>query len=160
MLLFAFTTFWGYISFSQYVLHWYANIPEETWFFVYRNTGSWYWYSIFLVVGHFFIPFILLLTQPAKRTPWRICSTAVWVVGMHCVDIYWIIMPNLQLQQSRHAGHVAATTGFCPHLLDLLALVGVLGILGHTVLWLLSRGSIFPARDPRLRDSLAVTNWL
>jgi hypothetical protein len=55
---------------------------------------------------------------------------------------------------------VAATTGFHPHLLDLLALVGVLGILGHTVLWLLSRGSIFPARDPRLRDSLAVTNWL
>jgi hypothetical protein len=79
---------------------------------------------------------------------------------MHCVDIYWIIMPNLQLQGARHAGHVAATTGFHPHLIDLLALVGVLGILGHTILWLLSRGSIFPARDPRLRDSLGVTNWL
>ena len=160
MLLFAFTTFWGYISFSQYFLQWYANIPEETWFFVYRNTGSWYWFSIFLVVGHFFIPFLLLLTQPSKRTSWRLCCTAVWIVGMHCVDIYWIIMPNLQLQEARHAGHVAATTGFHPHLIDLLSLVGVLGILGHTILWLLSRGSIFPARDPRLRDSLAVTNWL
>ena len=160
MLLFAFTTFWGYISFSQYFLQWYANIPEETWFFVYRNTGSWFWFSVFLVVGHFFIPFLLLLTQPAKRTSWRLCTTAVWVVAMHCVDIYWIIMPNLQLQESRHAGHVATTTGFHPHLLDLLTLVGVLGILGHTILWLLSKGSIFPARDPRLRDSLAVTNWL
>ena len=79
---------------------------------------------------------------------------------MHCVDIYWIVMPNLQLQQSRHAGLTAATTGFHPHLLDLLALVGVLGILAHTFIWLLSRGSIFPPRDPRLRDSLAVTNWL
>ena len=69
-------------------------------------------------------------------------------------------MPNLQLHESRHAGHVAATTGFHPNLLDLLALLGVLGILGHTILWMLSRGSIFPARDPRLRESLAVTNWL
>jgi hypothetical protein len=79
---------------------------------------------------------------------------------MHFVDIYWIIMPNLQLQQSRHAGHAAATTGFHPHLLDLLALIGVIGVLGHAFLWLLSRNSIFPARDPRLRESMSVTNWL
>ena len=159
MLLFAFTVFWGYISFSQYFLQWYANIPEETWFFAYRNTGTWFWYSIFLVVGHFFVPFLLLLTQPAKRTTWRICSAACWVLFMHCVDIYWIVMPNLQLQESRHSGHAATTTGFHPHLLDLLALIGVIGVLAHTFLSLLARRSIFPARDPRLRESLAVTNW-
>jgi hypothetical protein len=159
MLLFAFTVFWGYISFSQYFLQWYANIPEETWFFVYRNTGTWFYFSIFLVIGHFFVPFILLLTQPAKRTPWRICTASAWVLLMHCVDLYWIIMPNLQLQEARHAGLKAATTGFHPHPIDFLALVGVVGILGHAFLWLFSRGSIFPARDPRLRESLGVTNW-
>jgi hypothetical protein len=79
---------------------------------------------------------------------------------MHCVDIYWIVMPNLQLQESRHAGHEAATTGFHPHLLDLLTLIGVIGVVAHTFLWLLSKKSIFPHRDPRLRESLAVTNWL
>lgn len=159
MLLFAFTVFWGYIAFSQYFLQWYANIPEETWYFVYRNTGTWAYFSIFLVVGHFFVPFILLLTQPAKRTPWRICTASGWVLFMHCVDLYWIIMPNLQLKKARAAGLPPATTGFEPHLIDLLALVGVIGVLAAAFLWLLARGSIFPARDPRLRESLGVTNW-
>ena len=105
------------------------------------------------------MPFILLLTQPAKRTPWRICSAAVWVLLMHCVDLYWVVMPNLQLQEARHAGLPPATTGFHPHPIDILALVGVLGVLAHTFLSLLARRSIFPARDPRLRESLGVTNW-
>jgi hypothetical protein len=105
------------------------------------------------------VPFILLLTQPAKRTPWRICTASGWVLFMHCVDLYWIIMPNLQLKKARLAGLKPATTGFEPHLIDLLALVGVIGVLAAAFLWLLARGSIFPARDPRLRESLGVTNW-
>jgi MFS family permease len=72
-LLFAFTVFWAYIAFSQYMLYYYANIPEETIWFHHRNTGTWYYASLFLVFGRFFLPFLWLLTQPAKRNRFRLC---------------------------------------------------------------------------------------
>jgi hypothetical protein len=67
-LLFAFTVFRAYIAFSQYMLYYYANIPEETIWFHHRNTGTWYYASLFLVFGRFFLPFLWLLTQPPNET--------------------------------------------------------------------------------------------
>ena len=68
-LMLAFTIFWAYIGFSQYMLIWYANIPEETIYFLHRNTASWWYLSQFMVVGHFFVPFLLLLFHRGKKTP-------------------------------------------------------------------------------------------
>ena len=71
-LMHAFTIFWAYIAFSQYFLIWYANIAEETQFYAIRNTGGWNYYSTFLVtIGHFFIPFVLLLPRATVITPNR-----------------------------------------------------------------------------------------
>jgi len=92
-LLFCFSIFWGYIGFSQYMLIWYGNIPEETEWFVRRNVESWNTLSTAMVVGRFFIPFLYLLFQYTKRNSKLLAAISVWVLIMHVIDIYVTIMP-------------------------------------------------------------------
>ncbi len=160
-LLLAFTIFWAYTAFSQYMLIYYANIPEETIFYVHRNTNSWLYVSIFIVFARFLIPFIMLLTQPAKRNPFRICFTAAWILVMHVVDLHWLIMPQMQIFQAIKAGHphgAAEYLHFAPHILDLTVLVGMICLLAFVFIRRFSKASIFPVRDPRLFDSVTLTN--
>lgn len=145
-LMFAHTAFWAYIAFSQYFLIWYANIPEETLFFKHRAVDSWLWVSIALAVGHFCIPFVVLLSARMKRNRTVLWFGAVWMLVVHFMDIYWLIMPTL------HTEAVALSW------LDLTALVGVGGIFVGTFGVLLGRARIVPTRDPRLPESLAFEN--
>ncbi len=78
----AFTVFWAYIGFSQYMLIWYANIPEETEWFIRRNTESWNALNLFLVIGRFFVPFALLLLRAPKKSPRKLCLIAGWIIFM------------------------------------------------------------------------------
>jgi hypothetical protein len=94
-LLFAFVIFWAYMAFSQYFLIWYGNIPEETEWFVRRWTGSWKTISLILVFGNFVIPFFILITRVAKRRLVMLGIFAVWLLFMHWVDLYWVVMPSL-----------------------------------------------------------------
>src|SRR6201981_1058307 len=91
----AFCVFWAYIGFSQYMLIWYANMPEETEYFIRRNTESWNSLNLFLVIGRFFVPFALLLLRSPKKKPRQLCLIAGWVVFMQLVDIYIVILPAL-----------------------------------------------------------------
>ena len=93
-LMFAFTNFWAYIAFSQFLLIWYANIPEETFWFIHRGEGSWLWLSIGMIVIHFVVPYALLLSQPAKSNIKVIKFTAIWLLFAHLYDLYWLVMPN------------------------------------------------------------------
>ena len=94
-LTFAFVMFWGYIAFSQYILIWYANITEETKFYLTRNTEYWNTFTVaFLVIGHFFIPFGVLLIQQWKKVPVIICSVGVWILLMHFLDLRFMIIPE------------------------------------------------------------------
>lgn len=94
-LLFVFVNFWAYIAFSQYMLIWYADLPEETFWFVHRWSGGWEYLSIFLVIVHFIVPYALLLSQPAKMDPKRLKFAAVWLLFAHFVDLYWLIIPSV-----------------------------------------------------------------
>jgi len=145
-LMLAFCIFWAYIGFSQYMLIWYANIPEETEYFIRRNIASWHFWSTLLVVGRFFLPFPLLLMQWTKRTTRVICSVAGWMLLMQYLDLYIIVMPMLH------------KTGFAPSILDLFTVVGIGGTLGAVFLWLLPKSNLFPLRDPRLPESLRLSN--
>src|SRR5207302_3679114 len=91
----AFCVFWAYIGFSQYMLIWYANIPEETQYFLARNTESWWLLSTFLVIGRFFGPFAILLLRSIKKHPHQLCWVAGWILGMQMLDMYVIILPAL-----------------------------------------------------------------
>jgi hypothetical protein len=92
--LFALTAFYTYIAFSQYILIWYANIPEETIFYRARSQGGWLWISLALPFLRFFIPFFVLLCRPAKRNLTIIGMVAGWSLLMEFLDMYWVVMPT------------------------------------------------------------------
>src|SRR6202171_2799466 len=142
----AFSVFWAYIGFSQYMLIWYANMPEETQYFIRRNTESWNSLSLFLVIGRFFVPFALLLLRGPKKKARQLCMIAGWLVFMQLVDIYVVILPAL---------HGA---GLHLSIWDLVSLVGIGATLGFFYLRILAKTSLFPNRDPRLLESLRTTN--
>jgi hypothetical protein len=145
-LLFAFTAFWAYIGFSQYFLIWYGNIPEETAYFRERLEGAWRTASALLAVGHFAIPFLFLLPRAVKRRPGALTAAAVWLLLMHLLDVYWLIVPSLH------------TTGAAPGMLEVSALLAVGGAFVCAFGWLMRRQPLVPVGDPRLAESLAFEN--
>jgi len=142
----AFCIFWAYIGFGQYMLIWYANIPEETQFFITRNTESWWALSMLLVIGRFFIPFAILLLRSIKREPRRLCIVAGWIVCMQMLDMYIIVLPALH------------GTGVHVSIWDLVSLVAIGATLGFAYLRVVAMTSLFPVRDPRLIESLKLVN--
>src|SRR5215831_17154543 len=142
----AFCVFWAYIGFSQYMLIWYANMPEETEYFIRRNTESWNSLNLFLVIGRFFVPFALLLLRGPKKKPLQLCLIAAWIVFMQLVDIYIVILPAL------HA------PGLHVSIWDFVSLIAIGTTLAFFYLRLLGRTSLFPNRDPRLLESLRIVN--
>ncbi len=145
-MLFAFTAFWTYIAFSQYFLIWYANIPEETLWFLHRWSGSWKYLTLTLGAGHFVIPFFFLLPRTIKRNTKTLSLAAVWMLTMHLLDIYWLVMPNLH----KHGAH--------PSLLDLTCFLAVGGVFIAALGMLMRRAPLIPVKDPRLPESLSFEN--
>jgi hypothetical protein len=142
----SFSVFWAYIGFSQYMLYWYANIPEETQYYIVRNTESWNVLSWFLVIGRFFVPFGILLLRSVKKQPLVLCCIAGWIVCMQLLDMYIVVLPALH------------GTGVHLSILDFLPLIGIGGTLAFFYLRIIGRTSLFPVRDPRLIQSLRLTN--
>lgn len=145
-LLFGFVVFWSYIAFSQYFLIWYANLPEETIWFAHRSHGGWESLGLMLIVGHFAIPFFFLLPRAMKRNPVTLAAGAFWLLWVHYLDLYYLIMP------------VHSTGGPQPSIVDLLTLVGVVGCFLGAFAFLAKRSALVPVKDPRLAESLAFEN--
>ncbi|MEM7010821.1 MAG: hypothetical protein AAF585_04985, partial [Verrucomicrobiota bacterium] len=156
-LLFAFTVFWAYIAFSQYFLIWYANITEETRFYLLRNSDMWNTASIVLIVGHFMLPFVVLLFQPLKKKSGVLAAAAVWTLLMHILDIYWIIIAERGPSLTVGADEPTLFYGKAM-ILDIAAFLGVAGILGFVFLHNLKRYSLYPCSDPRLEESVNLAN--
>ncbi|HEV7671033.1 MAG TPA: quinol:cytochrome C oxidoreductase [Thermoanaerobaculia bacterium] len=145
-LLFAFLVFWAYMAFSQFLLIWYANLPEETGFFAQRLAGSWRPVSVALTLGHFIVPFFFLLPRTVKRNPKALGIAAVWLLAMHALDLYWLVMPSL------HVGGITLSW------LDVATLVGSCGVFLAAFGWSLGRQALVPLRDPRLPESITFEN--
>jgi hypothetical protein len=144
--MFAFCVFWAYIGFGQYMLIWYANMPEETQYFIVRNTESWWYLSMLLVFGRFFGPFLILLLQSIKKHPHQLCYVAGWILFMQLLDIYLVVLPALH------------GTGVHVSVWDLAALIAIGATLAFVYLRIVARASLFPVRDPRLVESLKLVN--
>jgi hypothetical protein len=142
----AFCIFWAYIGFGQYMLIWYANMPEETEYFIRRNTESWNTLSLLLVIGRFFIAFAILLVRGPKKKPLQLCLIGAWIVFMQMLDIYIVILPAL------HGPGVVVS------IWDFIPLLGMGATLAFVFLWIVRRSSTFPNRDPRLVESLNIVN--
>jgi hypothetical protein len=145
-LLFAFTAFWAYIAFSQFFLVWYANLPEETIWYKARLEGSWRAMSILLMAGHFAAPFFFLMGRAVKRRGWTLAVGGAWLLTMHFVDLYWLVMPALHPEGVRISA------------LDAAAFLAVGGCFVAAAGWLMRRQALVPLRDPRLAESLAFEN--
>ena len=144
--LFAFTAFWAYIAFSQFLLVWYANLPEETVWYKARLEGSWWSVSLFLMVGHFVTPFFYLMGRDVKRNGIPLAVGGAWLLAMHFLDLYWQVMPTLHPE------------GIRPSALDVAAFVAIGGCFVATTGWLMRRQALVPLGDPRLAESLAFEN--
>jgi hypothetical protein len=145
-LLFAFTVFWAYIAFSQYMLMWYANIPEETVWLLRRQSHGWQWVGLALLLGHFVLPFAVLLSRGPKRRPRLLAAVAGWVLAMHWVDMFWLVAPEL------HGDAVKV------HGLDVTVLLALAGLAVSAWAHVMRRCALVPQRDPRLAESLGFEN--
>ena len=141
--LFAATVFWAYIAFSQYMLIWYANLPEETTFFVPRSKGSWMWVSLALLVFKFALPFLFLLPRGVKRNYKTMVPIAILILLMQWVDLYWLIYPHFDPQLPRFG------------ILEGAVFLGFFGVFLRVVTSFLFQNNIVPVKDPLLKESLS-----
>jgi len=156
--------FHAYIGFSQYMLIWYANIPEETGWFLARQIGGWGTISLLLLFGHFVIPFVLIISKWVKRMRWALMLVAIWMLAFAWLDLFWLVMPVIPLDMMTAKtymevveAHANDTTGIT-NPLNFTMLAGVGGI----YLWMTIRRfrghRLLAIRDPRLHEGLAFEN--
>jgi hypothetical protein len=135
-LLLAAVLFWAYISFSQLLIIWSANLPEEVTWYVRRTEGGWQWIALALALFHFAVPFVLLLSSDVKRHVQSLACVAAILLFMHMVDVFWVVMPAFYRD------------GLSLHWLDLTALLGVGGGWTAFFVWQLGRRALLPRHDP------------
>ena len=143
-LMFAFTAFWGYIAFSQYMLIWYGNLPEETFWFMQRWEGGWKIVSILLIVTHFIVPFFYLISYEAKTNPKKLKFISIWILSVHFLDLYWLIMPSMA--RNDHAYSFSWIDFVFP-----LIFIGVIMIVFKKVS---EKTNLVPVQDPKLERGL------
>ena len=155
-LLFCFTVFWAYISFSQFFLIWYANITEETSYFLIRNTGNWNIGMITLVFGHFVVPFVILLQSWLKRSPKLLSIVAGYTLVMHVLDHYLISIPERGVSLGNikpdvfGAIQISIPGAFWG---DIFAFITIGSGFLFFLLRALGQHSLYPNRDPRILES-------
>jgi hypothetical protein len=140
-LMFAFLVFWGYIAFSQFMLIWYANLPEETPYMLTRVRGDWKGVSIALMLGKFVIPFFLIVSRWSKRWENFLLAVTLWFLAAQWLDVYWMVFPTFFKRPIFGWVEVGMFAGFA-------------GLFFLSVGSLLSRVSVVAIKDPRLEEGL------
>ncbi len=140
--LFAFTAWWAYIGGVQYFLIWYGNIPEETIYFLHRWEHGWKAVSIFLIVFHFLVPFIVLAFRAVKRVPILVVSMSALAIFMHYVDHFWMVNPTFN---DHH---------FQVSWMHFTTLLGIGGIYLGFLFKKMGSAPIIAIKDPKLQKSI------
>ncbi|MCF3649657.1 hypothetical protein [Synoicihabitans lomoniglobus] len=169
MLSFAFTVFWAYVTFSQYFLIWNANVPEETFWYNLReinnSTGEanqWKWIGMLLLFGHFFFPFLGLISYPAKISKKWMKFMATWILLIVFVDMIYNVWPSKKVTTEMvETGHgfglgVGDPLPFLAvhQLWTFTALIGIGGICAWAYFKSFPTAKLIPIRDPRIGESL------
>jgi hypothetical protein len=139
-LLLTFTMLWAYLSFSQYLIIWSGNLPEEITWYVARATGSWAWVAVILIVFHFAVPFLLLLSRYVKRRIRFLAAVAAGMIVMSLVDLFWLMTPAYQRSGPEFHGT------------DVLAVVGIGGIWIWRFVSQLKLNPLVPLNDSRMTE--------
>jgi hypothetical protein len=153
-LLLAFTMLWAYLSFSQFLIIWSGNLPEEIPWYIARIRGSWGAVAIALVIGHFALPFAMLLSANLKKRSAALGKVAVFILVMRLVDLIWYVAPSF-----RHALPGDAAGGPVPlipfHWMDVAIPVGLIGLWIFLMLRQLRARALFPVNDPYFKEAFA-----
>jgi hypothetical protein len=154
----AFVMLWAYFNFSQYMLVYAANLVEEIPYFIARISHGWQYLALFLVVFHFAVPFLLLLSRDLKRTPHRLVTVAVWLLVIRFIDLFMLISPefdasgaNLHLLAGEHESAVYV------HWLDLAAPLAIGGLWLWMFFTQLAQRPLLAFADPYLREAMQST---
>jgi hypothetical protein len=140
-LLFAFNMLWAYFAFSQLLIIWSGNQPEEITFYRSRLNGQWGVVAVIVLLFSFAIPFLLLLSRDVKRTASVVSKIAVWMIFMRLVDLYWMTRPEFTLRA-------------VPTWLDIVVPIALIGLwLGFFAMNLKQR-PLLPLGDPNLSEAL------
>jgi hypothetical protein len=142
-LLLAFVMLWTYFSFSQFLIIWSGNLPEEITWYAARTRGGWQWLAIALALFHFALPFVLLLSRDLKRRPQRLAAVAGWMLAMRWLDLVWQVEPAFSPER------------FTFHWLYLAAPLAVGGLWVAAWAAELKKRPLLPLRDPWLPEALA-----
>jgi hypothetical protein len=148
MLMLAFVMLWAYLSFSQLILIWSANLPEEIPYYLRRMQGGWNWLGLALIFLHFALPFTLLLSRDLKRDGRRLIGVAVLVIVMRFVDLFW------QMGPLEHAGTAEAMSPLHVHWLDIVAPIALGGVWIALFVWQLRSRPLLPLGEPYLAEAL------
>lgn len=145
-LLFAFTVFYAYIAFAQYFIIWNGNMPDETFWYVLREKGTWWWVSMVIIFGHFFIPFLGLLRIDVKNVFSYMVPMCIWAWLMHWVDLSFNIMPALY------------PNGYPWQWLWLHfgCWAFMAGVTAKVFLWQYAKHPPYPVKDPRLIEAMGM----
>jgi hypothetical protein len=142
-LMLAFLMLWAYFSFSQFLIIWSANIPEEAVWYTRRLHTGWRWIGLLLVLLHFALPFVLLLSRDLKRNGRTLATVAIAIIIMRYVDLIWLTGPEF------YGGHFAVSW------MDLVMPFGIGGIWLAFFLYQLKTRPLIPVQDPYLEDALS-----
>ena len=142
MLMLAFVMLWAYLTFSQFLIVWSANLPEEIPWYLTRMEGAWRTVGILLILFHFFVPFLLLLNRDLKRNASALLAVAVWVLVMRFVDLFWLIGPLHGEGPMRLHGA------------DIAAPIGIGGLWVAVFVWQLRSRALLPLGEPYLQNAL------
>jgi hypothetical protein len=145
-LLLALTMLWAYLQFSQLLITWSGNLPTEVIWYIKRWNGGWGWVSLILLFGHFFLPFLLLLSQEIKKNIRTITAVAIFIIIVHVVDVFSLVEPNF--------AKTIADVHFSMSWLDLAAPIGFGGLWFALFLHNLQSGTLLPTGAPDFQKAL------
>ncbi len=141
--LMAFTMFWAYVQMSQFIIIWSNNVVETASWYVYRTETQWIWVSAFLLVFHFFVPFLILFSRWVKQKARALIWVAAWMIFARLVDIFWIVVPTFERE------------GFPLYWTDAAAVIGIGGIWLAVFFSRIKQREILPTKDPRIQSALS-----
>ncbi len=141
-LLLAFVMLWAYFSFSQFLIIWSGNIPEETKWYLHRLRGGWGWVGIGLVILHFALPFVLLLSRDLKRNARRLATIAGLIFVMRMIDVFWLVAPEFNRAHFRLSW------------MDVAAPIAIGGLWLAFFIWQLSLRPLLPFNDPNFEEAV------
>ena len=139
-LLLAFVMLWAYIGFSQFLIIWSGNLPEEVPWYIHRTQGGWEWLGRFVLLLHFGLPFVVLLSRTSKRRAQVLGRLAAGLLVMHLLELFWLVLPAF------------SPSTLVIHWLDVGLPIGMGGLWMAVFVWQLQRRALLPLHDPRLQE--------